>query len=65
MASFVFVPWSRNGVSGCGFFSISIRFLVALANLSSDEVFGIWTCLRNNATVSVVFSPLVAGMYTL
>ena len=28
----VFVPWSKKGVGGCGFFSITMKSLVALAS---------------------------------
>ena len=65
MALLIFVPWSRTGVGGFGFFSIAMRSSVALASLSSDDVFGICTCSRKNLLVSVVLSPLGAGIYTL
>ena len=52
-------------VSGCGFFSIAMRSLIALASQSSDDVCGICTCSGKNSIMSVVLSPLVAEIYTL
>ena len=59
------MPWFKYGVAGCGFLSIATRSSVALASRSSDDVFSICTCAGKNSIVSVILSPLVAGMYTL
>ena len=44
IASFVAVPSWRKGVAGWGRFKMSTRFSTVAANLSLEEVFGIWTC---------------------
>ena len=44
IASFVVVPSWRNGVAGWGRFKMSTKFSTVAANLSLEEVFGIWTC---------------------
>ena len=44
IALFVAVPSWRNGVAGWGRFKMSTKFSTVAANLSLEEVFGIWTC---------------------